>query len=412
MPKSNDSLFIKKEVKWLMIAFCYDFFSKLLQRLLQNADIWSYRTELIGNGRDLIGSCWIHLTVTAMIFWQIKKIRLLQANYNAAVLNNDKNEYSITSASGLSTAQSSGSSSETESSKSKTETRKKASREFSAHLSSLSKIFGSVASASKSSTSNSTDSITEKLCALFANNVLLGLFMQYLISEFSSELLLALIELTQFQNSVLKWAPKYQNLNPNPNLNMDDNAVNVELQEVGVKHEDMKERDSTTEDRKQSETRYHYQNQDQNQNQDRNGNTRELELSSLQLAILNNEDIPDSYIVHNAALFKQKCLELEIEELDSESGIAKFKLSAYLLYQKYITDKSEFQINISYVRKMELENLLSDPQRWMTHYNINRFDLFHLYTECIEELYVLLPQVYYRFIESEEYMKYQTVNPV
>eukprot|EP01084_Bolivina_argentea_P239149 401956_1 len=193
-------------------------------------------------------------------------------------------------------------------------------------------------STSKSSVEMSDSNSPISLRDTLKNEDLFESFMQHVTREWSTELLLSFIEITQLQNVIKQ---TYFN---------DDNTI---------------------------------------------------QLQRYQIAILENKAIPESYIVHTKSMIEllNKCEINDIKEVEVEKDI-EFKMKSYILYKKYIDDCSELQINISGKQKNKLQDCMDEIDMFI-QLNIKKKELFSIYTDVINELAKLLRYSYDRFTFSD-----------
>eukprot|EP01083_Nonionella_stella_P066567 175380_1 len=101
------------------------------------------------------------------------------------------------------------------------------------------------------------------------------------------------------------------------------------------------------------------------------------------------DDMPLSVAVHHAKNSKDSTSDLE-------QKVQLCKEAAYKLYQKYMIPYSEFEVNISYVIREPLDDLLRDYDEWMNN-KIDEYDLVHVFDGVSAELYELLEGPFIRF---------------
>ena len=162
-------------------------------------------------------------------------------------------------------------------------------------------------------------------------------FMIHLGKEWSMELLLAFIELTQFQSSV--------------------------KQEFGDKDE------------------------------------YEMKFSDLQIAVLANEDIPKSYIVFEAqgltTIIDKYDIDIGKVDISFDDKLMEYKVKACVLYLKYVNG-GDLEINISYKQKQRLNAMIVNVNTFMKK-KINAGEVFNVYVDVIHELGKLLNNSHARF---------------
>ena len=119
------------------------------------------------------------------------------------------------------------------------------------------------------------------------------------------------------------------------------------------------------------------------------------QLLGPQRALLHNPGVPASHIVHCedvSALTVQYGLEKQ-QELD-KLGVV--KLSAYLLYKKYV-DHAELQINISHRQRQAMAESVGAIRVYLEDQQVTAESVFSLYSGVISELYTLLKDSHMRF---------------
>eukprot|EP01084_Bolivina_argentea_P281532 481708_1 len=127
-----------------------------------------------------------------------------------------------------------------------------------------------------------------------------------------------------------------------------------------------------------------------------------MKLLSVQDSLLQNESIPESYVVYHKSV-KGLLEEYDIyvtskDEHFTEDKINEFKIKLFVLYKKYIVSGSELQINLSYEQKSRLDSLMSNVNYFINNVNIAQDELFSLYHDVNMELVKLLTHSYYRFV--------------
>eukprot|EP01084_Bolivina_argentea_P106143 190036_1 len=174
-----------------------------------------------------------------------------------------------------------------------------------------------------------TDSIKSKYTLKYTlkNNELIEGFFKHLSDEFSIELLLGFIELTQFENKMLN-DPLFINIMSNEN-----------------------------------------------------------EMKSMLDGVVLSNKLPKSKIV--------------FETYKDMSGIQKYLLIAKELYNKYIINGSEFEINISWTCKQQIIHFIHNYCDKNDDIKLNddeKYKLFRLYYEARETLYRLMQSSHNRFL--------------
>ena len=128
----------------------------------------------------------------------------------------------------------------------------------------------------------------------------------------------------------------------------------------------------------------------------------QMKFTSLQEALLSNDDIPKSYIVHHdkmEELMADEGIKLKygITDFTSINTMNVLKIRSYALYNKYVIKSADLQINISYEHRKALYDVMDDMDVYIGSINISEVELFNLYSDCITELTKLLGHSHYRF---------------
>jgi len=168
-------------------------------------------------------------------------------------------------------------------------------------------------------------------------------FMQHLAKEWSMELLLALVEFTQFQHQIKEYG--------------------------------------------------------------KDTNSKNMDFSSIQQALIENTEIPSSYIVHhnNMADIVEECNVTLTEQYDADDEMIQFKIRGCALYSKYIIG-NDLEINISYRDRNTLRAIMGDSNYFLQNVNMNHCELFSLFKDSISELEKLLKYSYTRFNASLKFV--------
>ncbi len=195
------------------------------------------------------------------------------------------------------------------------------------------------------------------------------LFMDHMLSEFSSEVILSLIEFQQFQELIVSTT-----------------VFEGELEEIK--------------------------------------RTFDGEFNIFEL----NKSIPKSSIVHNTktvdALLVQRLKSEMNPDLKSEGKctdrnsdsighgeeredeyvekLALMKEVAHRLYLKYVAEGSEFEINISYFVRSHFVQMMQDHDQWILT-TMSPADLLNLFQDIKLEMLMLLDYSYQRFVESDAF---------
>ena len=101
---------------------------------------------------------------------------------------------------------------------------------------------------------------------------------------------------------------------------------------------------------------------------------------------------------------KSKIINDNIVDCDSELDIKSLKRICYLLIKKFFV--GEMEINISYELRNSLNNYITDREEWMGNELIDGNKLFHIFDECIREMFFFQMQSLSRFLKSKDFSDY------
>ena len=127
-------------------------------------------------------------------------------------------------------------------------------------------------------------------------------------------------------------------------------------------------------------------------------NDGKMEFSPTQEAFLQNTDIPKSYIVYHTDLedvMKSYGIILR-QEHNLNDKMVDLKLRACALFWKYI-GKGDLQLNVSYEQRQRLQSLMHDADYFVSNVNLNAGELFLLYHEVITDVSKILSHSHHRF---------------
>ena len=97
---------------------------------------------------------------------------------------------------------------------------------------------------------------------------------------------------------------------------------------------------------------------------------------------------------------------VNIDLNQNETEIIKhFKLIAYFLYEKYLIENSELEINISGIYRSQFDKLMGNKYNWMYNVQISGNDLLNIFDQTCAEMFMLMEYSFERFKISEEYKK-------
>ena len=115
-------------------------------------------------------------------------------------------------------------------------------------------------------------------------------------------------------------------------------------------------------------------------------------------------NVPDAAIIctETPSTSKGKTDELEPSEVRLKSA----KRRAYKLYTKYIAIGSAYEINISYVMRTELSNILGAKHELMHRPDISLTTLYELFVEPKDEMFQLLSFSFVRFKVTDQFKEF------
>ena len=191
---------------------------------------------------------------------------------------------------------------------------------------------------------------------LLQNEQAFPLFMVQLSHEFSQEILLSFIEMIQYQQLIAQ----YININ---NLNLDHLSIN------------------------QSQYGYNYANREYYE------------------TIKFPPNVPKSIIIYGPYRRNSHSL---IEDFDiycnEHEFIDRLKLIVWKIYDKYISNDAQFQINVPYTCQRAIQKLIQNRDNFFKNNHIQLTQLLHLFDDCIFEVYSLMMDTYGRFSKTQRYM--------
>ena len=85
--------------------------------------------------------------------------------------------------------------------------------------------------------------------------------------------------------------------------------------------------------------------------------------------------------------------------------IRNFKIIAYKLYQKYIREYCELEINIPSTYRLEYGVMMKNKKEWIENVEILPNDLLTLFDDVCMEMFKLMDHSFARFKRSDEYLK-------
>ena len=211
-----------------------------------------------------------------------------------------------------------------------------------------------IAKSTKTKPDNHNVQTTVSLAKILKNTEYFQLFMEHLMMEFSTEVIISFIEFQQFQQYM-----------------MSIHEFDGEL-----------------------------------------GTMRDAFVAEYRIYELNKE-VPLSWIVYNSQDphgVNDRLLEELSSKLNEDGDKSReymvqlliVKNIAYKLYIKYLKSGSEFEINISAMAREEFEDMMDNYLEWIM-LNQSSMDLLDLFQETKLEMLMLLDYSYLRFIKSEEF---------
>lgn len=242
------------------------------------------------------------------------------------------------------------------------------------------------------SASVANESIQPQMIQILGHQLAFSAFMAHLSNEFSMELLLSFVELTQYKKAVLDKLGLSKN-----------DTMNVSISTNCTPNTSDQDADIEIIDEDQNIFRFHSDKE---------------KIPKQQQKILDNPSIPLSFIVHSDieqvlknhrensrrqsfSYSKSNNDEPKHEVANDERDklLNEFQVRGFVLYCKYVDSSSEYQINISDEESKTLINKLNYRNK------LNEHDLFTLYDKTLQELWQLLRHSYYRFIKTSEYQE-------
>ena len=138
-------------------------------------------------------------------------------------------------------------------------------------------------------------------------------------------------------------------------------------------------------------------------------NNSELIIENVTLIEFYNE-IPISEIVN--ATSSDEYFKEYINIYDIKDWKILNKLKGYKLYKKYISNESEYEINISGNEKLNLYNLINNLDKFIS-FNTTNKEMFYLFQNSKNELIKLIQNSFHRFKYTNDFKNLtQTVNSV
>ena len=90
-------------------------------------------------------------------------------------------------------------------------------------------------------------------------------------------------------------------------------------------------------------------------------------------------------------------------EIEKDLMIKNFKLISYLLYKKYINERSEMEVNISSTLRSQYNELMKDKDEWINNIEILPNDLLTIFDDVCCEMFTLMEHSFGRFKRTDEY---------
>jgi len=206
---------------------------------------------------------------------------------------------------------------------------------------------------SLSSPSTPSDDNDQTLTDFVSTNEGFGQFMDYLQKEFSLELMLFVIEVTQFKALMVQ-----QNCIP---------STDEEEPVLPTQHAP-----------KSSLVHMLFCNNNAHQTNDKD--------------TANNIRF-DNIVGIDTFTIKQALDGITVSTLETEE---KLKLTAYLLYEKYVANGADLQINICGPDRVRLDNLMATPGQLMQH-KMKPTELYQIFNAALDEMMKLMRYSYARF---------------
>ena len=140
----------------------------------------------------------------------------------------------------------------------------------------------------------------------------------------------------------------------------------------------------------------------------------EIELKSVNNKILSDEIISklsDGKIVVKSVMIQNGFYSenQEYKESDDECEFIKLcKKVCLAIFNKYISDQSELEVNISADNRAELEHLMKRDDYFINSVNMNVNDLYQIFDKVAIEMFRLLSFAYTRFVKTKEFQSART----
>ena len=108
--------------------------------------------------------------------------------------------------------------------------------------------------------------------------------------------------------------------------------------------------------------------------------------------ILPLNDIPKSSIVYNQ----------DINESDTATEV---RMKAHKLFNKYVRIGATFEINISYLQRKALIDLMNNETEWLSNNDIKHERLCDIFNDSCKTMYKLMNDAHHRFIITESFLR-------
>ena len=239
-----------------------------------------------------------------------------------------------------------------------------------------------------------------KLHHCLRNEVTFELFISHLSKEYSLELLLAFLEMTQWKLLIYRLF-----------------KTSLKLKIKGIKKEVLTCEALLPDGVPKSEIVFQpiqfkinrNSDSESNSNHSNNSNSASSPHSNSKSNSGNNSSQSNPSTVNNNSNSNGDGCETVVYRLiDKEIRINHCKHVAFELYSKYITIGCEYEINISSSMRESLIGMLGNEHFWMNKVNINEIDLFNLFDDARNEVYRLLQFSFVR-IKSAKLSKIQAI---
>merc|ERR1712130_189709 len=100
---------------------------------------------------------------------------------------------------------------------------------------------------------------------------------------------------------------------------------------------------------------------------------------------------------------KHKKKEKEMHWRNETELIEEWKIRAFMLYCKYVSESAEHEINIDYGTRNELTTMMADINGWLKNDSVTLEDLSLIFDVCIDQMIQFCKFSMFRFKRSKEF---------